>query len=184
VCKGCTLQSTFLCVFARLVPLAAAPALSNDHFDSYVLSESSLFVYPRNVVLKTCGRSTPFLCLRKLVQYTTVRVYVYVFVYVYAYVYVHVCVFCLCREGLFPPLTVYRHHFVFSGPCAGGPLCVSACYPQELGCEVEWLAYTRKNFTFPSAQLFPHSSAVEEVRKRLCPPSRTEGGIHVAASVG
>ncbi|XP_002979516.2 S-adenosylmethionine decarboxylase proenzyme [Selaginella moellendorffii] len=40
--------------------------LSSDEFDSYVLSESSLFVYPLKVVIKTCGttkllRSIPVL---------------------------------------------------------------------------------------------------------------------------
>jgi S-adenosylmethionine decarboxylase len=35
---------------------------SNEHFDAYLLSESSMFVYPYKIYLKTCGISSPLLC--------------------------------------------------------------------------------------------------------------------------
>jgi S-adenosylmethionine decarboxylase len=41
---------------------------STAEFDSYILSESSLIVYPFKVILKTCGRTVPLESLQKILQ--------------------------------------------------------------------------------------------------------------------
>ncbi|XP_019868756.1 S-adenosylmethionine decarboxylase proenzyme isoform X2 [Aethina tumida] len=42
--------------------------VKNDQIDAYVLSESSMFISKRRFILKTCGTTTPLLCLKPLLH--------------------------------------------------------------------------------------------------------------------
>lgn len=59
--KNHSLRSASRQSWDTVVEKAAATILhhiSNDHFDSYILSESSLFVTDNKVIMKTCGTTT------------------------------------------------------------------------------------------------------------------------------
>lgn len=51
-----------------LVNCKVLSIVNSDHVDAYLLSESSMFVFPHKLILKTCGTTTLLLGLRRLLH--------------------------------------------------------------------------------------------------------------------
>lgn len=90
-----------ICGRARCTILSC---ISNQYLDAYILSESSLFVYPYMMVLKTCGTTTLLRCVATVMELS-----------------------------------------------------------KKVELELDWVGYSRKNFSFPGDQFFPHQSFNQEV---------------------
>lgn len=59
-------------------------------------------------------------------------------------------------------------------------------FTAELGLELEWLSYSRKNYTFPDDQVFPHSSFQEEfgyLKKHPQLEARLDGSGYVLGPI-
>ncbi|CAG8956282.1 hypothetical protein HYFRA_00003662 [Hymenoscyphus fraxineus] len=56
-----------------LVNCKVLSVVESDHVDAYLLSESSMFVFPHKLILKTCGTTTLLLGLRRMLRIAAVE---------------------------------------------------------------------------------------------------------------
>ncbi|CAI2169774.1 17930_t:CDS:10 [Funneliformis geosporum] len=54
--------------FLELVKCEVLNVINNDYMDAYLLSESSMFIYPHKIILKTCGTTTLLVALPRLLE--------------------------------------------------------------------------------------------------------------------
>ncbi|WFD00151.1 adenosylmethionine decarboxylase [Malassezia yamatoensis] len=101
---------------------------SNSEMDAYLLSESSMFIYPHKIILKTCGTTTLLLGLERLLQ--------------------------IAKTALFDDDSIQYGSSVSSTTIAEA--IHQDFDPKILGSHVHRCFYSRKSFMFPEKQKGPH----------------------------
>lgn len=111
-----------------LVHCKTLSVLTSTEVDAYLLSESSMFVYPHKIVLKTCGTTTLLLGLDRLLR--------------------------IAKTALFDDDSVQYGSSVSSTTLAEA--MEHDVDPKQLGAHVYRCFYSRKSFMFPEKQKGPH----------------------------
>ncbi|CAO1626030.1 unnamed protein product [Parajaminaea phylloscopi] len=127
-----------------LVHCKVLSVVEGDHFDAYLLSESSMFVFPHKIILKTCGTTTLLLGLQRILDLAK-------------------AVFSGSSD--FP--TGASGHTAECPPAAEASLSTRAAHcesPRLLGSLVRQCFYSRKSFMFPERQKGPHRDWQLEVQ--------------------
>lgn len=101
---------------------------TSAEMDAYLLSESSMFVYPHKIVLKTCGTTTLLLGLDRLLR--------------------------IAKTALFDDESVQFGSSVSSAVLSQA--VATDVEPKQLGATVYRCFYSRKSFMFPEKQQGPH----------------------------
>ena len=129
---------------------------SNKEFDAYLLSESSMFVYPDRLILKTCGTTTLLLALPK--------------------------VSCQAPPLLTPTPSLpapprLRRVDVATHAASGAAAAATRGrtsperepapwqlleLAEQAGCAVEHVLYSHLRYKFPEQQVYPHNSFQQE----------------------
>ncbi|KAG2175225.1 hypothetical protein INT44_007713 [Umbelopsis vinacea] len=63
-----TISKTVWDDMLAIVKCTVLNVIKNEHVDAYLLSESSMFVYPHKLILKTCGTTTLLMALPRILE--------------------------------------------------------------------------------------------------------------------